>query len=422
MDNLSSTAKGDSLEDKVYALISRLVENGDFLVNGKTSTVFKKKRYYSKDRGSDLILDVTIETTFPGANTYSLLTIIECKNTGRKVSVDDIEEFASKIRGIGDHNTKGIMISTKGFQDGTLRYANINKIGLIRLDGDGSLEHLVYRVSNILPSEPVFLAEQFPKQAYDSAFIGLYDDRFYKHFPDLFLKLGVIDTFYYNINSIKLPYISEEQIEQLITQLSLDKVVIDEKVDTMLLCERVSQLYDADFYFGPHQDTNDRNMKILGKVSFDPLLVSVFNMSDVDVRSRFTLAHEIGHVVLHSTILQKLADPKLEIKSFDNDIPSINNIEIQANKFAATLLLPDELVRYHANLYFQKERIHKGYLYMDSQPCNKQLVHTLLDHLKLKFGVSKEVIKIKMKKMGLLKEVRDNRFIGDHFGGGTKRY
>lgn len=384
-------------------------------MNGKLSEVFQKKPYFSKDRGGNVILDVTIETTLPGADTYSLLTVIECKNTQKKVTVDDIEEFSSKLRGIGDHNTRGIMVSTNGFQSGTINYARINKISLIRLNADGVIEHIVYRASNIQPTEQLFLEDQFPRKIYDSDFIGLYDDRFYKHFPDILLKLGVIDTFYYELSSIKVPYISDEEIENRIKQLSLNTAVSYGKINTEMLCERISQLYDADFYFGPYLEGHDAELQILGKVAFDPLVVSVFNLSDSDVRSRFTLAHEIGHVVLHAGILQKIADPKLEIKSFNNDVITIdNNIEVQANKFAAALLLPDGLVTFYANEYFQKENIHKGLLYMDNQPCNQQLVHNLLDEMKLRFGVSKEMIKIKMKKLGLLKEVTTSRHIGGY--------
>ncbi|MEJ7684439.1 MAG: hypothetical protein WKG06_42655 [Segetibacter sp.] len=62
----------------------------------KTSKVFKKKAYYSSKREKDIIFDVTIETTLPNADKYSILTIIECKNLNKKVTVDDIEEFGSK--------------------------------------------------------------------------------------------------------------------------------------------------------------------------------------------------------------------------------------------------------------------------------------------------------------------------------------
>ena len=59
----------------------------------------------------------------PNAEQYSHLTIFECKDLNKNVSVDDIEEFESKLRQVGEHDTKGIMVSTKGFAKSTINIA-----------------------------------------------------------------------------------------------------------------------------------------------------------------------------------------------------------------------------------------------------------------------------------------------------------
>lgn len=54
-------------------------------------------------------------------------------------------------------------------------------------------------------------------------------------------------------------------------------------------------------------------------------------------RTRFTLAHELGHVALHSEELDELdvqADPEHDAR-----------LEAEANAFAARLLIPDQAVR-----------------------------------------------------------------------------
>ena len=58
-------------------------------------------------------------------------------------------------------------------------------------------------------------------------------------------------------------------------------------------------------------------------------------------RSRMTLAHELGHLVLHSG----LAKARGPAKIITDQIKPFNSAEWQANKFAATFLMPEHLVR-----------------------------------------------------------------------------
>lgn len=55
-------------------------------------------------------------------------------------------------------------------------------------------------------------------------------------------------------------------------------------------------------------------------------------------RQRFTLAHELGHHVLHGD--QRFRDPL-------HQVPGTDLKEMEANAFAANLLMPESLVRHH---------------------------------------------------------------------------
>ncbi len=60
-------------------------------------------------------------------------------------------------------------------------------------------------------------------------------------------------------------------------------------------------------------------------------------------RQRFTTAHELGHFILHRPISGVFVD-----RTFRRDYTSSNGTtleEIQANAFAAALLMPEELLR-----------------------------------------------------------------------------
>lgn len=60
-----------------------------------------------------------------------------------------------------------------------------------------------------------------------------------------------------------------------------------------------------------------------------------------DNLKRFTCAHELGHAILHPSA----STPFLRNHTF----MSVNKMEIEANMFAATLLIPDEILLENCN-------------------------------------------------------------------------
>ena len=71
--------------------------------------------------------------------------------------------------------------------------------------------------------------------------------------------------------------------------------------------------------------------------------------SDPPYRKRFSIAHELGHHFLHlledGEIVDKRADMFREKEPVDGTLSEVRIREIQANWFAAALLMPAELVR-----------------------------------------------------------------------------
>lgn len=66
------------------------------------------------------------------------------------------------------------------------------------------------------------------------------------------------------------------------------------------------------------------------------------NQNDSPTRQRFTLAHEIGHCVLHR---DKHENGILERIDMFRDPENHSQEEVEANAFAANLLMPEQLVR-----------------------------------------------------------------------------
>lgn len=70
-----------------------------------------------------------------------------------------------------------------------------------------------------------------------------------------------------------------------------------------------------------------------------------YNPNDSEVRKRFTIAHELGHFILHKINNDMFIDKK-EFKLFRNEQSSTgeNKMEMEANAFAAALLMPKNLL------------------------------------------------------------------------------
>ncbi len=71
-----------------------------------------------------------------------------------------------------------------------------------------------------------------------------------------------------------------------------------------------------------------------------------YNASHSTVRQRFTIAHEIGHYVLHAkNKAQSLFVDKHVFRRDEGSSTGLDQQEVEANKFAAALLMPEALVR-----------------------------------------------------------------------------
>lgn len=73
--------------------------------------------------------------------------------------------------------------------------------------------------------------------------------------------------------------------------------------------------------------------------------VIVVNDKDILSRKMFTIAHELGHYVLHKSYLEKVGQDILYRDSFIT--PQKDPKEIEANKFAANIMAPKFMLDYY---------------------------------------------------------------------------
>lgn len=231
---MSTTDKGNELEDSIYDLFSRMIDEGRFFARRECCQIFKKKRYYSEARKAEIEFDVAIEMTLPGESTPSLRYLIECKNYSGTVPVGDVEEFLMKVEQVAQANSKAIFATKSALQAGAFEFARSKGIGVVRYFGDDKMKWDLARSASDWFAEPRspehgFEIEQgLLKEDFSSDFFDFYChapekytnsiNTFFSKFstydadPDLLKVLARIDNPKKSSRPI-VPYLSAEEIE-----------------------------------------------------------------------------------------------------------------------------------------------------------------------------------------------------------------
>lgn len=121
----------------------------------------------------------------------------------------------------------------------------------------------------------------------------------------------------------------------------------------------------------------------------------VINKSEPRYRQRFTIAHEIGHIILEHKVGRKVYRTE-DLKKYRNIIDKAE--EVSANKFAADLLMPKKLVVE----VLKTSLIELGYS-MD-QKLYKDDIDDLVKLSAEKLDVSYLAFKYRLKNLGILNE------------------
>lgn len=131
---------------------------------------------------------------------------------------------------------------------------------------------------------------------------------------------------------------------------------------------------------------------------FDTITVDDYVFDNYVPRARFTIAHELGHFVLHEEIYSKCDFEGLKgyIK-FQRSIPSkdLYWLDVQANTFAGCFLVPSVRLKKEFDIARRKAGLPKKDLVEQGMP--------FLEDLPDKFGVSSDVLRIQIRKEKLLK-------------------
>lgn len=426
---MNTTRQGDEFENRVHTLLQQQIEADQFYLRRACCRLFRRKGYYSKDRGKNIIFDVSIEATLPGANDYSLLVLVECKSYSHPVGVEELEEFWAKIQQVAGANVKAMFASTAPIQEGGLQFARSRGFAVLRYLPNGSFKWQLKRSASWDGANAMGDPHEIRASLVTEAPVGTYYDWAFfvrgslTHSSHRMLEtlcvqnaseqeVGVIARLANSAPQVRpsVPFVERRDIEARAAACLRAVEYVDGAVDLDRICEwQGGQSGLSVSYERPRPG----DQHTLGALSFSPLKIRVFSDSKDSGRARFTLAHELGHVLMeHGSCLsaEVTRDSDLKADAYVSlDLEDLRRMEWQANFFAACLLLPSRpFVASFLAVASQLDLFDRGFgmLYVDDQPVNVENLMIATGRLSSAFNVSRQVTIIRLTGLGYLIDTR----------------
>src|SRR5690606_26213956 len=135
---------------------------------------------------------------------------------------------------------------------------------------------------------------------------------------------------------------------------------------------------------------------IIGQIEFindDPVISINPEQNKYLPRRRFTLAHELGHYILHSSKTKKSFTDSM--KTMSRTESYWDSYESEANSFAAQLLMPKDLILQEAELVLKKYSSENN---VDQIPSS-----VFVGRMAEKFEVSYKAMEYRLKNIGIIK-------------------
>ena len=381
--------KGDYFENLVFKKLKELIKNQDIPGVSRYNEIFLHKQYASKT-APDVMLnpDITIEV-YSNSNkeTWSNLLVVECKNHGRKIDNSIYREFVGNLSDYPRSGVRGIMVSSAGFTQQVITLAQSDNIALVVLSEQSDWETIIWRKINS------FEQHQFGHKVLtgeaSTSYPIVYSGNSFVTVSDLLQECGIPMS-----KALHIPFMEDNVICKKVEDiLQITKYLINENFKDC--CFFLIVLNYKFVYVEMQEDC-------LGKCDFKEHVITI-NSSLSKHRQNFTIAHELGLIALHSSIVENL----FSIEDRESDKNTIisksiyGRMEYQANTFASYLLMPNIPFMAEVNKLFKENWITTGRLYHDYQPCNIRDCNVVVGALSSKFNVSQEAVIVRLKRANL---------------------
>ena len=409
--SMNTTKKGDDFEEVIYELFLQDIKDNKTTINSSSYIkAFRKKKYYSRYREKYIEFDIAIEVyqdvKLPN---MSNLLLIECKDYKGAVGVDQLGKFLDDIRDISEgeltYKIRPIMAISSNLAEGAFNKAKNRGVGLVKLNSEKTLTHILnrkYRYQNVdskYDVEGIFVKGELPSSSNLSYMMYAQSQWFFG--VEDYIKFLIGQPF--NNSSQKVDFIPKVCLDNLAEKILMEIDYSDGSVnlDKIVLLDTLSHITIV-------KDVTNHDHRLLGKIDFIQQEIYLYKQSDDNLhRDRFTLAHEISHILLdHGRYLIKDTFSNEDMNGESrNRNGFISKLEFQANYLASCILMPKKtFVDRFLEIYKKLGLTPRGkvFLYNDKQECNKIMVNNVLVGLSRHFNVSKKAVEIRLKDLGIL--------------------
>lgn len=409
--SMNTTKKGDDFEEVIYELFLQDIKDNKTTINSSSYIkAFRKKKYYSRYREKYIEFDIAIEVyqdvKLPN---MSNLLLIECKDYKGAVGVDQLGKFLDDIRDISEgeltYKIRPIMAISSNLAEGAFNKAKNRGVGLVKLNSEKTLTHILnrkYRYQNVdskYDVEGIFVKGELPSSSNLSYMMYAQSQWFFG--VEDYIKFLIGQPF--NNSSQKVDFIPKVGLDNLAEKILMEIDYSDGSVnlDKIVLLDTLSHITIV-------KDVTNHDYRLLGKIDFIQQEIYLYKQSDDNLhRDRFTLAHEISHILLdHGRYLIKDTFSNEDMNGESrNRNGFISKLEFQANYLASCILMPKKtFVDRFLEIYKKLGLTPRGkvFLYNDKQECNKIMVNNVLVGLSRHFNVSKKAVEIRLKDLGIL--------------------
>jgi len=205
-----------------------------------------------------------------------------------------------------------------------------------------------------------------------------------------------------------VPYLSYQQIARVAAE-SLEKIGCKDKLPIPVehIIDNILKINIIPF---PNLFTN---FEINAFTSSDlrNMYVDEYLYENLNPQYRFTLAHELGHIILHEKIYANMEMKNLEQwRKFISEVDEISyrHLEFQANNFAGLFLVPGSQLEneFNQQLISQLINVEKS---KKQKLKREEYLDWVVDVIALRLGpifdVDAQVIKIRIEKEGLISKI-----------------
>lgn len=328
---------------------------------------------------------------------------------------------------IGQYYDKGVklfIVSSSGMLPDVRALATDKNIGYVLLNPNSKMTSEDY----ILPRS----IEDYTRYQHDlevlsgaktmtSPILIMDDSRLTSSMADVLSKHGVVVKKH---RLLDIPFISKDKIEKRANQLTeegvKERILMFKRLSSLNIDPSIDPLDYADLSIDPFEHAASNSLSYIVE-DIEEFQLGILNIEKNYVilnskglnnykRYRFTMAHELGHYILHSHLFkeQGIVSVGESEETLSISINDSRRIEYQANLFASYLLMPMALVvTIYEHLF--ETIIHKNYgdtlrplYYNPMQPETFESYNKVVGSMARLLGVSLQAMNIRLQSLGLL--------------------